>query len=77
MSAPKKKDRTFSKGVWGFAFNEVMVSVEQLTDKQWRRILEGAKKYIGAHKAAPSLAASCSHRGVKSGRAACVEIDSE
>jgi hypothetical protein len=73
----KKKDRTFSKGVWGFAFNEVITSVEHLTDKQWGKIQDGASEYIGAHKSVPSVAASHAKMGMVSGRAACIEVDSD
>lgn len=54
-----------------------MASVERLTNKQWGKILDGANEYIGAHKAAPSIAASHAKMGLVSGRAACVEVDSD
>lgn len=54
-----------------------MTSVEYLTKKQWAKIHDGAKEFIGAHKSAPSVSASCAKMGMVSGRAACIEVDSE
>ncbi|KAI6025354.1 hypothetical protein BKA83DRAFT_4492103 [Pisolithus microcarpus] len=73
---PKVQQR-FSQALWGYATNEVMESVDCLSAKQWKRILLGAEKYVGAYRPQPTLDVLVAKLRKPSGRAMCFEPDSE
>ncbi|KAI6124317.1 hypothetical protein EV401DRAFT_1886342 [Pisolithus croceorrhizus] len=73
---PKAQQR-FSQALWGYATNEVMESVDCLSAKQWKRILLGAEKYVGAYRPQPTLDVLVAKLRKPSGRATCFEPDSE
>ncbi|KAI6029631.1 hypothetical protein BKA83DRAFT_4123109 [Pisolithus microcarpus] len=73
---PKAQQR-FSQALWGYATNEVMESVDCLSAKQWKRILLGAEKYVGAYHPQPTLDVLVAKLRKPSGRAMCFEPDSE
>ena len=67
----------FSQSVWDFATNEVMESVDHLSGKQWKKILLAAEKFRGAYHPQPTLDAVVAKLRHPSGRAKCIEQDSE
>ncbi|KAI6094557.1 hypothetical protein EDD16DRAFT_1721568 [Pisolithus croceorrhizus] len=73
---PKAQQR-FSQALWGYATNEVMESVDCLLAKQWKRILLGAEKYVGAYRPQPTLDVLVAKLRKPSGRATCFEPDSK
>ncbi|KAI6107307.1 hypothetical protein EDD16DRAFT_1523351 [Pisolithus croceorrhizus] len=73
---PKAQQR-FSQALWGYATNKVMESVDCLSAKQWKRILLGAEKYVGAYRPQPTLDVLVAKLRKPSGRATCFEPDSE
>ena len=77
MLPEKKSVHKFSAAQWAFATNEVMDSVDKLSEKKWKRILEGAEGYVGAHRPVPGRDATCAQLGPVSGRATCYEVDSD
>ncbi|KIM57675.1 hypothetical protein SCLCIDRAFT_1193059 [Scleroderma citrinum Foug A] len=54
-----KNLRQFSAAQWSHATNEVMESIDKLSDKKWKKIVEGAEAYVGAHKSVPSKDVTC------------------
>jgi len=62
--------------VWGFATNEVMESVDRISEKKWRKIYGGAKDYLWAYSPKQKAANCAKIRGFASGRAYCYESDS-
>ncbi|KAI5998998.1 hypothetical protein EDC04DRAFT_2612306 [Pisolithus marmoratus] len=73
---PKAQQR-FSQALWGYATNEVMEPVDCLSAKQWKRILLGAEKYVGAYHPQPTLDVLVAKLRKLSGRAMCFEPNSE
>ncbi|KAI6159319.1 hypothetical protein EDD17DRAFT_1511440 [Pisolithus thermaeus] len=73
---PKAQQR-FSQALWGYATNEVMESVDCLLVKQWKRILLGAEKYVGAYHPQPTLDVLVAKLRKPSGRATCFEPNSK
>ncbi|KAI6104276.1 hypothetical protein F5141DRAFT_1065084 [Pisolithus sp. B1] len=71
---PKAQQR-FSQALWGYGTNEVMKSVDCLSAKQWKRILLGAEKYVGAYRPQPTLDVLVAKLRKLSGRATCFEPD--
>ncbi|KIM60196.1 hypothetical protein SCLCIDRAFT_124785, partial [Scleroderma citrinum Foug A] len=67
----------FSATLWAFATNEIMVSVDKLSEKKWKKILEGTEGYVGAHRPVASKDAACAQLGLVSGRATCYEVDTD
>ncbi|KIM55608.1 hypothetical protein SCLCIDRAFT_134390, partial [Scleroderma citrinum Foug A] len=39
----------FSQQIWGFAMNEIMESVDELTEKMWQKMYSGAEEYLWAY----------------------------
>ncbi|KIK73528.1 hypothetical protein PAXRUDRAFT_178187, partial [Paxillus rubicundulus Ve08.2h10] len=73
-----KGECKFSNKFWGYATNEVMESVDQISKKKWEKICEAAKEYVGAHGAKQSKGALCARSGAhSSGRALVYESDTE
>ena len=73
---PEKKNLCkFSATQWTFATNEIMDSVDKLSEKKWMKILEAAEGYVGAHMPVPSRDATCAQLGLVSGRTTCYEVD--
>ena len=77
MLPERKSLRKFSATQWSFATNEVMDSVDKLSEKKWKKILEAAEGYIGAYKPVQSKDATYAQFGLVSGRATCYEVDSD
>ena len=77
MLPEKKSLRKFSATLWAFATNEIMDSVDKLSEKKWKKILEGAEGYVGAHRPVASKDAACAQLGLVSGRATCYEVDTD
>ena len=73
---PKTQQR-FSQNDWGYATNEVMESVDCLTPKQWKNILLGAQKYVGAYHPKPTMDVVVASLRHPSGRSKCFEPESE
>ncbi|KIM63727.1 hypothetical protein SCLCIDRAFT_116632, partial [Scleroderma citrinum Foug A] len=73
---PKTQQR-FSQNNWGYATNEVMESVDCLTPKQWKNILLGAQKYVGAYHPKPTMDVVVASLRHPSGRSKCFEPESE
>ena len=75
---PENKSlRKFSASLWQSITNEVMNSVDKVSDKRWVKIFEAAERYIGAHKPVSSMDVACAQQGLLSGRATCYEPDSD
>ncbi|KAI5985251.1 hypothetical protein EDD15DRAFT_2200712 [Pisolithus albus] len=72
-----KSQQKFSQALWGYATNKVMESVDHLSAKQWKKILLGAEKYVGAYHPQPTLDVLVAKLRKPSGRATCFEADSE
>ena len=53
-----------------------MESIDKLSDKKWKKIVDAAEEYVGAHKAVPSKDVTCAQMGLVSGRATCYEVES-
>lgn len=77
MLPEKKNIRKFSATRWSYATNEVMDSVDNLSEKKWKKILEAAEGYVGAHRPVQSKDATFAQCGLVSGRATCYEVDSD
>ena len=75
MIPEKKNLRKFSATQWTFATNEIMDSVDKLSEKKWMKILKAAEGYVGAHMPVPSRDATCAQLGLVSGRTTCYEVD--
>lgn len=74
---PEKKNLwQFSAAQWSHATNEVMESIDKLSERKWKKIVEAAEEYIGTHKPMPSKDMTCARMGLVSGRATCYEEDS-
>jgi len=54
-----------------------MDSVDNLSEKKWKKILEAAEGYVGAHRPVQSKDATFAQCGLVSGRATCYEVDSD
>ncbi|KAI6016822.1 hypothetical protein PISMIDRAFT_113163 [Pisolithus microcarpus 441] len=72
-----KSQQKFSQALRGYATNKVMESVDHLSAKQWKKILLGAEKYVGAYCPQPTLDVLVAKLRKPSGRAMCFEADSE
>jgi len=53
-----------------------MESIDKLSERKWKKIVEAAEEYIGTHKPMPSKDMTCARMGLVSGRATCYEEDS-
>ena len=55
-----------------------MELIDHLTEKQWEKIISGARNYQGSYQAESHQQAALRHRADgKSGRAACIAPDSD
>ncbi|KAG2044049.1 hypothetical protein BDR03DRAFT_977728 [Suillus americanus] len=64
--------------LWGLPTQEVMVSIDKLKPHTWMKILEGAARFVRAHKPKSVLAQSLyTAGGGTSGRAMCYESESD
>ncbi|KAG1861279.1 hypothetical protein F4604DRAFT_1684093 [Suillus subluteus] len=71
-------DDKFSATLWGLPTQEVMVSIDKLKPHTWTKILEGAARFVGAHKPKSVRAQSLyTAGGGTSGRAMCYESESD
>ena len=68
---------TVAASLWQSITNEVINSVDKVSDKRWVKIFEAAKRYIGAHRPVSSMDVACAQQGLLSGRATCYEPDSD
>ncbi|KIK72660.1 hypothetical protein PAXRUDRAFT_180199, partial [Paxillus rubicundulus Ve08.2h10] len=67
----------FSQQVWVFVTNEVLDSMDRVSEKKWKKVYDGAEEYAWAH-CPKSKAALCAKAQTKPlGRAHCYESDSE
>ncbi|KIJ19081.1 hypothetical protein PAXINDRAFT_8433 [Paxillus involutus ATCC 200175] len=69
--------RKFSHRLWGYTTEEIMNAVDRLSERKWKKILNGAEKFVGAHKPLPTGTLECARLEVTSGRAFAFEEDSE
>ena len=54
-----------------------MESIDHLTAKQWKKIFAGAEEFKGAYHPLPTLDAMVAQMRYPSGRAKCIEEDSD
>lgn len=52
-------------------------SVDKITAKRWKKILESAEAYVGVHCCQPSADIIAAQARAVSGRATCYEPDSD
>ncbi|KIM59482.1 hypothetical protein SCLCIDRAFT_126134, partial [Scleroderma citrinum Foug A] len=69
--------RQFSQQAWGFAMNEIMNSVDKVSEQKWKKIYSGAEEYLWAYHPKSKAALCAKSRNKSSGRAHCYEPDSE
>lgn len=72
----KRVSRKFSKNHWGFATGEIIRSTECLTSKQWKKLKALAMECMEGLIGVPEEV-MCVRAKVSTGRAYCVEDDSE
>jgi len=70
-------DCQFSKQVWGFATNEIMDSVDKVSERKWKKVYSGAEEYLWAYNPKNKAALCAKSRNKCSGRTKCYEPDSE
>ncbi|KAG6369958.1 hypothetical protein JVT61DRAFT_12589 [Boletus reticuloceps] len=73
---PKRSARKFSKCLWGFATGEIVRATSKLSPKQWGKLkeltMECTEEVLGQSKEL-----MCERAGVRTGRALCIERDSD
>ncbi|KIJ16152.1 hypothetical protein PAXINDRAFT_11192 [Paxillus involutus ATCC 200175] len=74
---PLKGLRTFFHRLWGYTTEEIMNAVDRLSERKWKKILNRAEEFVGAHKPLPTGTLECARLEVISGRAFAFEEDSE
>jgi hypothetical protein len=76
VTPSQRSARKFFKCLWGFVFSEIIIAIEYLTEKQWKKIRVLAIDQIGGLPE-QNEEMICQKAGVRTGRAFCVEDDSE
>ncbi|KIM59468.1 hypothetical protein SCLCIDRAFT_126173, partial [Scleroderma citrinum Foug A] len=70
-------DHKFSKQGWGFAMNEIMDSVDKVTEQKWTKIYSSTEEYLWVYNPKSKGVLCAKSRNKPSGRANCYEPDSE
>ncbi|KAF8122031.1 hypothetical protein EV363DRAFT_1183722 [Boletus edulis] len=72
----KRSARKFSKHLWGFATGEIIRATRKLSPKQWGKLKELTMEYTEGIMG-QSEEFMCEKAGVRTGRALCIEEDSD